>query len=90
MAYLRLLSNPDDDNAFLRIVNTPRREIGPSSVEKLANYASERGHSLFVAATELGLATHLSTRAYSQLQQFTDRQIAPGRAKTTVLLLFTM
>ena len=42
MAYLRLLSNPDDDNAFLRIVNTPRREIGPGSVEKLANYAAGR------------------------------------------------
>ena len=39
MAYLRLLTNPDDDNAFLRIVNTPRREIGPGSVEKLVSYA---------------------------------------------------
>ena len=29
MGYLRLLANPDDDTAFLRIVNTPRREIGP-------------------------------------------------------------
>jgi len=71
MAYLRLLSNPDDDNAFLRIVNTPRREIGPGSVEKLANYATERGHSLFVAARELGLASHLGPRAYKQLEHFT-------------------
>jgi ATP-dependent DNA helicase Rep len=76
MAYLRLLSNPDDDNAFLRIVNTPRREIGPGSVEKLANYASQRGHSLFVAARELGLASHISSRAYKQLEQFTDWLLA--------------
>ena len=33
MAYLRVLTNPDDDNAFLRIVNTPRREIGPVTLE---------------------------------------------------------
>ena len=39
MAYLRLLANPDDDAAFLRIVNTPRREIGPNTVESLAGYA---------------------------------------------------
>ncbi|MCG6935771.1 MAG: UvrD-helicase domain-containing protein, partial [Proteobacteria bacterium] len=47
MAYLRLIANPDDDNALLRIVNTPRREIGPGTVEKLANYAAHQGHSLF-------------------------------------------
>lgn len=39
MAYLRVLVNPDDDNAFLRIVNTPRREIGPATLEKLGSYA---------------------------------------------------
>ncbi|MDW2052596.1 3'-5' exonuclease, partial [Vibrio sp. 977] len=43
MAYLRVLVNPDDDNAFLRIVNTPRREIGPVTVEKLGSYANMRG-----------------------------------------------
>ncbi|WP_156490610.1 UvrD-helicase domain-containing protein, partial [Oleiphilus sp. HI0086] len=35
MAYLRLIANPDDDAAFLRVVNVPRREIGPSTLEKL-------------------------------------------------------
>jgi ATP-dependent DNA helicase Rep len=72
MAYLRLLSNPDDDNAFLRIVNTPRREIGPGSVEKLATYATERGHSLFTASLELGLSQHLGPRPLSQLQRFAE------------------
>ncbi len=72
MAYLRLIGNPDDDNAFLRIVNTPRRELGPSSVEKLANYANQRGHSLFAASLELGLAQHLSARPLAQLQRFSD------------------
>jgi ATP-dependent DNA helicase Rep len=72
MAYLRLLTNPDDDNAFLRIVNTPRREIGPGSVEKLATYASGRGHSLFTASLELGLAQHLGPRPQMQLQRFAE------------------
>ncbi len=72
MAYLRLLTNPDDDNAFLRIVNTPRREIGPGSVEKLATYASDRSHSLFAASLELGLAQHLGPRPLGQLQRFSE------------------
>lgn len=37
LAYLRVLSNPDDDSAFLRIVNTPKREIGPATLQKLGN-----------------------------------------------------
>ncbi|UYG07698.1 DNA helicase Rep [Halomonas sp. M4R1S46] len=71
MAYLRLLINPADDNAFLRIVNVPRREIGPGTLEKLANYATERGTSLFAACHELGLAEQLPTRAVERLGRFT-------------------
>ncbi|WP_163578037.1 DNA helicase Rep [Halomonas faecis] len=71
MAYLRLLINPADDNAFLRIVNVPRREIGPGTLEKLANYATERGGSLFAACHELGLEQVLPTRAVERLGRFT-------------------
>ncbi|WP_254276172.1 DNA helicase Rep [Halomonas sp. 3H] len=71
MAYLRLLINPADDNAFLRIVNVPRREIGPSTLEKLANYATDRGVSLFAACHELGLAEQLPERAVERLGRFT-------------------
>ncbi|WP_048305489.1 DNA helicase Rep [Halomonas sp. PR-M31] len=70
MAYLRLLINPGDDNAFLRIVNVPRREIGPGTLEKLANYATERDGSLFAACHELGLEQVLSTRAVERLGRF--------------------
>ncbi|MDJ0872555.1 MAG: 3'-5' exonuclease, partial [Gammaproteobacteria bacterium] len=70
MAYLRLLANPDDDAAFLRVVNTPRREIGSSTLEKLAGYARERDASLFAAAQELGLEQHLSARAVDRLRRF--------------------
>ncbi|MDA0111077.1 DNA helicase Rep [Vibrio sp. La 4.2.2] len=72
MAYLRVLVNPDDDNAFLRIVNTPRREIGPATLEKLGSYANMRGKSLFEASFELGLEQHLSGRGLENLRRFTQ------------------
>lgn len=72
MAYLRLLTNPDDDNAFLRIINTPRREIGPSTLEKLARYANARGIRLLRASGELGLAEHLAERQLMRLRAFQE------------------
>ncbi len=71
MAYLRLLVNPDDDNAFLRIVNVPRREIGPATLEKLGSYANMRHISLFAASFELGLEQHLNARALTHIRHFT-------------------
>ncbi|KZX57008.1 ATP-dependent DNA helicase Rep [Halioglobus sp. HI00S01] len=46
MAYLRLLVNEDDDNAFLRIANVPRRKLGASTLESLGNVANARQCSL--------------------------------------------
>ncbi|WP_217540378.1 DNA helicase Rep [Vibrio metschnikovii] len=72
MAYLRVLVNPDDDNAFLRIVNTPKREIGPATLEKLGSYANMRGKSLFAASFELGLEQHLAGRGLDNVRRFTQ------------------
>ncbi|WP_295391829.1 UvrD-helicase domain-containing protein [uncultured Thiodictyon sp.] len=72
MAYLRLLANPEDDAAFLRVVNTPRREIGPTTLESLATYARGRGVSLLAACGELGLGEHLAERQRERLQGFTE------------------
>ncbi len=72
MAYLRLLANPDDDTAFLRIVNTPRREIGASTLEKLGDYATQRNLSLMDASFEFGLQQLLNQRSFFKLQQFTN------------------
>jgi ATP-dependent DNA helicase Rep len=72
LSYLRLLVNSDDDAAFLRVVNTPRREIGATTLEKLGNYATERGNSLFAASFELGVEQHMSERALQRLRQFTQ------------------
>ncbi len=78
MAYLRLLANPDDDAALLRVINTPRREIGPSTLEKLGNYATERQLTLFAACFELGLEQRLSPRALTRLQRFTQWLVETG------------
>ena len=71
MAYLRVLVNPDDDNAFLRIVNVPRRELGPATLEKLGNYANMRQISMFAASFELGLEQHLTGRGLENVRRFT-------------------
>ena len=72
LAYLRLLANPDDDAAYLRIINVPRREIGASTLEKLGVYAGERRLSLFAASSEMGLRQVLSQKALLRLEQFAD------------------
>ncbi|APC97588.1 UvrD-helicase domain-containing protein [Francisella frigiditurris] len=47
ISYLRLIVNPDDDRAFLRVINTPKREIGSATIHKLGEYASEHHCSFF-------------------------------------------
>lgn len=90
MAYLRLLVNPDDDSAFLRIVNTPRRQIGTSTLETLGHYSTEREISLSQAVTEIGLQQRLGEQAFARLQQFHQlldetRQACYQHAPLTIL-----
>ncbi|MEQ9208353.1 MAG: 3'-5' exonuclease, partial [Pseudomonadales bacterium] len=70
MAYLRLLINPDDDNAFLRIINTPRRQIGTQTLQQLVSYATERGCGLFQASQEIGLDQYITGPGRERLQRF--------------------
>lgn len=71
LAYLRVLTNPEDDSAFLRIVNTPRREIGPKTIQKLGEWANQRGKSLYHASFDLGLEQTLTGKGLEALQRFT-------------------
>ncbi|SFN40970.1 ATP-dependent DNA helicase Rep [Izhakiella capsodis] len=71
LAYLRILTNADDDSAFLRIVNTPRREIGPATLQKLGDWAMARNKSLFTASFDIGLQQTLNGRNLESLQRFT-------------------
>ena len=70
MAYLRLVINSDDDNALLRIINTPRRQIGPTTLERLGEYANKRQVSLLAAIDEVGLSATVPSANLQRLQQF--------------------
>ncbi|GAB1049944.1 MAG: DNA helicase Rep [Shewanella algae] len=70
MAYLRLVVNPDDDNAFLRIVNLPKRGIGPATLEKLGNFANQKHISMFEAIFDAELNHHLPPAAMGSLYEF--------------------
>lgn len=72
LAYLKLLVNPDDDTAFMRCINTPRREIGPSTLSKLGQHARNRNISMFAACHDIGLETQLSGRPLQRLQRFAN------------------
>lgn len=70
MAYMRLLVNPNDDAAFIRIVNVPRREIGATTLEKLGHYAKERHISMLAACQEMGLESRLKGKGLQAVQRF--------------------
>ncbi|HLZ82423.1 MAG TPA: UvrD-helicase domain-containing protein [Caulobacteraceae bacterium] len=69
-AYLRLVQSPDDDLAFERIVNTPRRGIGDSTVQKLLTLARSQGVSALAAARDLVRSDELTARARTALATF--------------------
>src|SRR5574338_809562 len=64
LAYLRLIANPDDDTAFLRVVNFPVRGIGARSLEALQDAARTFNTSLYATVP------HLSGKAGTVLAQF--------------------
>ncbi len=70
MAYLRLLVNVDDDNAFLRIVNLPNRGIGRATLEKIGNFANQNQMSMFAACCDDELASTLSGSGLNAVQSF--------------------
>ncbi|WP_288420286.1 UvrD-helicase domain-containing protein [uncultured Acinetobacter sp.] len=72
MSYLRLIINPEDDSAFLRIINTPKRAIGPVTLEKLGLFSQENNLSLLGASSDQRLSMVLPKKAETQLHEFAD------------------
>jgi ATP-dependent DNA helicase Rep len=70
LAYLRLIINPDDNSAFLRIINTPRREIGAGTLDKITRHASTIGSSLLAACLDTELLQAIGTRGGKKLHEF--------------------
>ena len=69
MAYLRLVMNENDDNAFLRIANVPRRKLGASTLEALGNFANTQHCILSQACGRIG-SDHIPEAGLRRLQEF--------------------
>lgn len=69
LAYLRLIANPKDDMSFQRVINVPKRGIGPGTIEKLQNFADEQDFSLLEACLNIDLS-NLSGRVRHNLGDF--------------------
>jgi len=93
LAYLRVLANPDDDMALLRIINTPRRKIGRTSLQKIRSVAEEQRCSLFSA---IGMIISPETsihiprveplkEVYDLIDSYRTALFTAGRKKSSVL-----
>ncbi len=80
LAYLRLIANPDDDSALLRVINFPTRGIGGRTLEQIQAAAREQGLSLWQAACQKGGKTGKGVPAFVML-------IEAMRAETAALNL---
>lgn len=72
LSWLRVVANPDDDAAFLRAVQSPKREVGATSLAKLAELAQHAGLPLSRTAESMGALQQLPPRAANGLGEFTD------------------
>ncbi|NMB20579.1 MAG: DNA helicase PcrA [Firmicutes bacterium] len=70
LAYLRLIQNPDNDQAFLRIVNVPRRGLGDATISRLSAYAEQFDISLYGTLSFLDGIDGLTPRFRNALQAF--------------------
>ena len=69
LAYLRVVAQPDDDLAFERIINTPKRGIGPATIQQLYTTGRELGVSLTEATWRLSETDELKPKARATLRQ---------------------
>ena len=70
VALLRLALNPSDDIAFVRVVNTPSRGVGDTSLARLAAFAQDRGLSMASALGESDVLNDIRGRAKKGLAEF--------------------
>jgi DNA helicase-2/ATP-dependent DNA helicase PcrA len=70
IAYLYLLNNPQDEVAFLRVINTPARGIGKTTLEKLRNFAMRHGLAMLESARQARQIEGISARTAGQIAKF--------------------
>ncbi len=81
LAYLRLAANPEDDNAFLRVVNFPARGIGARSLEGVDAEARSAGSSLWVAACKAGKKFAAFVQLVDELNRHSGVYPAAGESR---------
>jgi len=72
LAYLKVLANPSDEIALMRIINTPARGIGKTTIDRLRNYAVRNNITLFDAAKKAERIDALPKAAKSRLAAFAN------------------
>ncbi|HLR21067.1 MAG TPA: DNA helicase PcrA [Tissierellaceae bacterium] len=72
VAYLKVLENPHDNISLKRIINTPKRGIGNATVEKIENYAIDKGESIYSALLSMDELDFLTTRAKNCVVPFME------------------
>ena len=74
IGYLRVIDNPDDDVNLLRIINTPRRGVGKTTLESIVNLSRENSYSLYSAVSDIVFsgAGGVSDKIRSGLAEFLD------------------
>ncbi len=70
LAYMKVLANEADDVAFERIINVPKRGIGPTSIQKLRNYAALQGNTSLMQAAAHGAEAGIGGKAAKELEKF--------------------
>ena len=83
LSYLKLIANPNDDVAFSRVVNVPKRGIGDKALEELRGAADASGTSLLIAAMS---GEGMPTKTLAKLRPFAD-MMADFLAESTLMPL---
>ena len=87
LAYLRLVTNPSDNQAFLRVINTPTRGIGAQAVQNLVTHARDEGLSLYEAATKVATSSKPIREFVSIIEEVKSRQGSIGLSELIRLII---
>ncbi|QCI21297.1 DNA helicase Rep [Buchnera aphidicola (Hyperomyzus lactucae)] len=70
LSYLRIIINPDDNYAFIRIINVPSRKIGKITLNKLEEFANKKNKSLFQASHDEEIKSFLKEKTINKIKKF--------------------
>lgn len=86
MSYLRLLENPDDDVAMLRVINEPKRGVGAKSLSNITQYAKAYNMSMYAALCEEEVRATLTKKSKAEVENFLEMIADLRREKENLTL----